>query len=198
MISGNLKHTQRFRRGVTLAEVTMAMAISTIVSIAIMSLFIMTSHLHKSIFNQQIALKDAKRAIEMMNREIRLAEAPLTLVGDADGDNWSNAIEFSRPGETTVRRIELQAGDDDDHTTPWDNALIYYANKDFTTGTLILAPHLAYTDSRGAFHYNGAHTPLTVDLRVGDTIADADMAHTGKKFQGAEIHITISPRNYIP
>jgi type II secretory pathway pseudopilin PulG len=198
MISGILKNRRSFRRGVTLAEVTMAMAISTIVSIAIMSLFLMVSHLHKSIFSQQVALQDAKRAIEMMNREVRLAEAPLRLVDDLDGDNWSNAIEFTRPGESTVRRIELNPGEDGDQSTPWDNVLVFYADKDLTTGTLLLAEHLAYTDAKGAFHYNGAHTPLEVNLRVGDTIYDADMANTGKQFQGAEIHITISPRNYMP
>ncbi|MFW6303361.1 MAG: PilW family protein [Candidatus Sumerlaeota bacterium] len=183
------------KRAFTLVEIGLALSVSTVVSIAIIGIVMMSSHLHKSIFHQQIALKDAKRAIEMMNRELRLAESPLNLV-DADGDNWGNAVEFSRPGETTVRRIELLPGDDDDQTTPWDNVLVYYEDVDDEDGaTLQIAPHLAFTDEKGAFHYVGSHTPLTVNLRVGDTVEDPDMANTGKYFQGAEIHITISPRN---
>lgn len=194
-----INRRMRPRAGITLVEFLMASGLFAIVAAGLVSLSIMVGRMQKSIYSQQMALKNAKKTIETMNREIRLAKAPLRLL-DANGNpaQAGNRVEFSRWGETTVRSIEL-ISDDDDFTTPWDNTLLY--DPDITVGgdEVEVTKSISPIQQGAAFRYTGATTPLTVKMRTGDPVGVEDTkasdAYTGPGMQGFEINITVAPRN---
>ena len=187
-----------FRRGVTLVETMISVLVLSLVMASLMALVSGVGRVHKGIFFQQRILKEAKRALEGahgVNSEIRLARAPLTLV-DPDGNGWSNQIRFRRAGETTIREFRLVGGPDGDLATPHDNRLIFdpdvaTANNEIVVSKMIMPDDL----SLGAFSYTSALTPLVFRARVGDARGDEAVAETAQGVQGAEINVTVAPRN---
>lgn len=182
--------SRRKPKGLTLVEMMVGMAISSMVIIALMALTIMVGKIHKSVHAQQRALASAKSAMEGLgglNREIRMAEQ-----GTLGLNGWGNRIVYQIKGEVGQREIELTAGADGDIMTPWDNELVA---RDSGGNETVIADWLAPKDVQGAFHCLGAYTPLTVNMRAGDPVGDPSVAQTGPGVQGAEIHIMISPRN---
>lgn len=194
---------QTFKRqgAFTFIELIVAALISSLVALAIMSLFLMSLKMDRSIFSQQRSLHDAKSAIETLNREIRLAQAPLTVL-DAAGNaaDDGNRVEFGRTGEAPdARAIEL-VSDDGDLTTPWDNRLIYDPDTTAAGDEQLICDMVSPTNATlTAFNYQNATTPLQVTLRTGDPVRAADTsasdAYTGRGMQGVEINITVAPRN---
>ena len=189
----------RPRRGVTLTEFLIAGGLFVIIAAGLVSLSIMVGRMQKGIYSQQIALKNAKKTIETINREIRLAKVPLRVV-DANGNpvQAGNRVEFSRWGETTVRSIEL-ISHDDDLATPWDNTLIYDPDTSVSGDEVEVTKGISAIQQGAAFRYTGATTPLIVKMRTGDSVrvenTQASDAYTGPGMQGFEINITVAPRN---
>lgn len=194
----------RRRLGVTLVEVLIASALSLIVSAALGGLLYMTMRIDKSVFSQQISLHQAKKAIEALNLEIRLATTPL-IVRDADGNiaTDGNRVEFSRSGDPTTRSFEL-ISNDASMATPWDNTFVYDPDVDTDGDEIVVARGIAPVNPEGAFNYSGARIPLVALMRTGDWIPDGDdsldmenqaHAQTGPGLQGVEINISIAPRN---
>lgn len=192
------------RRGFTMVEVLVAALVFSLVSVAVMGLFLMTGRFFKSITSEQRSLRYAKSAIDGVHgisREIRLGVAPLAPVGAPGADGWFNAIEYSYFGETEKRRIELRPGQDGDINTPWDNELVYQPASGDSGDEVVIAKWLApaRNDSgglnSGIFSYTDATTNLIVRARVGDPVGNASAHITGPGLQGAEINITVSPRN---
>lgn len=192
------------RRGVTLVELMIASGLSLILTTALGGLLYMTMRIDKSVFSQQSSLHQAKKAIEALNLEIRLATTPL-IVYDEDGNaaDQGNRVEFSRSGEATTRSFEL-ISNDDNMATPWDNTFVYDPDVDTDDDELIVARGVAPVEPEGAFAYQGARTPLIALMRTGDWIPDDDdslnmenqaHAQTGPGLQGVEINISIAPRN---
>ena len=189
----------RRRAAFTLVEIMIAFTLSVLVIGSVVGLALMAAKVHKSVFRQQIALCDAKRAIETINREIRLATTPLRLV-DADGNSVlrGNRVLFSRPGETSVRSIELRSTDAE-IKTPWDNTLVYDPNTAIQDDEQEICRYISPSDTTDAFGYVSAATPLVVQMRTGDpvdpTVAGVSDLYTGMDMQGFEINITVAPRN---
>lgn len=182
----------------TLTEMMISISILFMVMASLMGLMTMVGRMHKAIFFQQRILKHAKQALEGphgVNREIRLARAPLNLV-DPDGNGWSNQIRFQRLGDAVTREFRLDPGPDGDMQQPHDNSLIY--DPDIGTGgdEVVVCTMIQPDDaSLGAFSYTSALTPLIFRARIGDPLNDAGIAETGRGVQGAEINVTIAPRN---
>jgi type II secretory pathway pseudopilin PulG len=185
-------------------ETLVAALVFSLVSLAVMGLFLMTIRFFSSITSEQRSLRYAKSAIDGLhgiNREIRLGVAPLTPVGTPGADGWFNAIEYSYFGQTEKRRIELRPGQDGDINTPWDNELVYQPASGNSGDEVVIAKWLApvRNDSgelnSGIFSYTDATTNLIVRARVGDPVGDTAPHITGPGLQGAEINITVSPRN---
>jgi prepilin-type N-terminal cleavage/methylation domain-containing protein len=190
----------RGRHAFTLVEILIAMSISALVVLSAIGLTITTGRMGKSIFAQQRSLKDAKGGIERLNREIRLATTPLSVL-DAAGQPamQGNTVAFARAGEAAgLRRFFLQS-DDADLNTPGDNRLIYDPNVNQDGDEQVVARTISPSDPLGAFSYEDATTPLVVQLRTGDSL-DEDAREesdrvTGVGMQGMEINITVAPRN---
>jgi len=192
------------RRGFTMMETLVAALVFSLVSIAVMGLFLMTIRFFSSITSEQRSLRFAKSAIDGLhgiNREIRLGVAPLTPVGTPGADGWFNAIEYSYFGQTEKRRIELRPGQDGDINTPWDNELVYQPASGNSGEEVVIAKWLAPVRNNsgelnsGIFSYTDATTNLVVRARVGDPVGETSAHITGPGLQGAEINITVSPRN---
>lgn len=192
------------RSGVTFVEVLVASGLSVLVSAALGGLIYMSLRIDKSVFAQQNSLHQAKKIIESLNLEIRLATTPL-VVRDADGNASTdgNYVEFSRLNEATVRSFELITTDES-IATPWDNRFVYDPDIDTANDEVIIARGVAPVNDTGAFTYSGARAPLVALMRTGDWIPDdessfameyAAHAQTGPGLQGVEINITIAPRN---
>lgn len=202
---------QRFyyhpRRGITLAELMIASGLSLILTTALGALLYMTMRIDKSVFNQQNALHQAKKAMEALNLEIRLATTPLNVL-DADGNpaQEGNRVEFQRVGDEAAgvtRSFEL-VDNDGNMASPWDNRFVYDPDIDEDDDEIIVARGIAPVNDEGAFAYQGGRNPLMVLMRTGDWIPDDDdsldmeyqaRAATGPGLQGVEINIAISPRN---
>lgn len=182
------------RRAFTMVEAVVGVGIGSFVMISLISFTVMVGRISKSTNSQQISLRDAKSAIEMINRQLRPAVSPVTLI-DPDNDRWGNAVEFVHYGETVRRRIELHPGADGDYFTPWDNVLYYHPDVTQAAGREIIATRIAPVDPRGAFQYNGVVGALNVRMRIGDPIGQTHTYRTGVGVQGAEVNIAISPRN---
>jgi hypothetical protein len=169
------------------------------IAAGLVSLSITVGRMQKGIYAQQMALKNARKAIETINREIRLAKTPLRVV-DANGDpaQAGNRVEFSRWGETTVRSIEL-ISDDNDLTTPWDNTLLYDPDTSVSGDEVEVTKGISAIQQGAAFRYTGATTPLVIKMRTGDPVGVEDTtasdAYSGPGMQGFEINITVGPRN---
>ncbi|HUT26373.1 MAG TPA: hypothetical protein VM492_18740 [Sumerlaeia bacterium] len=164
-------------------------------SIAFIGLLLMVSKSYKSMLSMHQAVRYAKAATEKINTEIRLAVAPIQVRdGNGAAAPRGNRAEFSRFGETTVRRLELVSADAD-FMTPWDNTLVYDPDISVAGNEVVVSRWLAPVDPAGAFSYANATTPLTVRMRVGDPIGDESVARTGVGSQAAEINITVGPRN---
>jgi prepilin-type N-terminal cleavage/methylation domain-containing protein len=193
----------RGRRGFTLVESMMAVLIFSLVSVALMGLFLMSIRFFASISSQTRSLSYAKSAMEGphgLNREIRKAVAPLKPVTPG-ADGWFNAVEFNYFGEAQLRRIELRPGADNDLNTPWDNELVYQSTSGDSSDEAVIARWLAPVQNAagvrnsGIFSYTDATRNLIVRARVGDPVGDTAPHITGPGLQGAEINITVSPRN---
>jgi prepilin-type N-terminal cleavage/methylation domain-containing protein len=187
------------RRGFTLVEIMVSSAISLAVAIGLTTLAITAGRLGRAVFYQQISLKNAQGAIEGINREIRLATTPLRVVDNAGAAAaQGNRVLLSRLGEPPGHRaIELVSADGD-LKTPWDNTLVYDPNTDVGGDELVIAHWVTPIEEAGGFRYGGATTPLTVWMRAGDPVGEgAPVADTrsGPGMQGAEINITVAPRN---
>jgi prepilin-type N-terminal cleavage/methylation domain-containing protein len=198
-----LKSQTAPRRGFTLVETMVSVAIFSLVAAAVMGLFVMSARFFASISSQTRALKYAKSAMEGphgLNREIRQAVAPLKPVTPG-ADGWFNAVEFTHFGETQLRRIELRPGADGDLTTPWDNELVYQPESGESGNEVVISKWLtpvrngAGTLNSGIFSYADATRNLIVRARVGDPVGNEATYITGPGLQGAEINITVSPRN---
>jgi type II secretory pathway pseudopilin PulG len=180
-----------------------SVAIFALVAAAVMGLFVMSARYFASISSQTRSLKYAKSAMEGphgLNREIRNAVAPLKPV-TPEADGWFNAVEFAYFGETQLRRIELRPGADGDLATPWDNELVYQPSSGDSTDEAVIAKWLAPVRNAsgvlnsGIFSYTDATRNLIVRARVGDPVGNDAPYVTGPGLQGAEINITVSPRN---
>lgn len=200
------------RRGVTLVEVLIATGLSVLVSMALGGLLFMVMRIDKAVFAQQNALHQAKKAMEALNLEIRLATTPLIVRdadgnpaadSDGDGDVEGNRVEFSRLNEATVRSFELISADAS-MASPWDNTFVYDPDVDSEGDEIVVARGIAPVNDTGAFEYAGGLTPLIALMRTGDWIPEGDesqsmeyaaQAATGPGLQGVEINITIAPRN---
>lgn len=175
-------------------ETVVAIGLGAFAMISMIALTVMVGRLSKSTNTQQISLRDAKNAIETINRQIRPSVTPVLLI-DPDNDRWGNAVEFRHYAQTVIRRIELHPGEDGDYYTPWDNVLYLFPDVTKTTGREIIATRIAPIDPRGAFQYNGVVGALNVQLRIGDPLGEPHIYRTGVGIQGAEVNIAISPRN---
>ena len=188
------------RKGMTLVEIVIAGAISSMVAVGLMSLSVTAGRLGRSINYQQKSLWEAKAAIEGLNREIRMATTPLRVVDD-DGNaaQWGNRVEFQRLNEASGRRSIELVSDDNDLMTPWDNRLIFDPNTNSNGDEIELAQWLTPLDVRGAFFYRGVVAPLQIQMRCGDSLGVDDDSindsHSGPGTQGMEISIFTAPRN---
>lgn len=202
-----LKLTKRTRRslsrGMTLLEIMVAGVIGSGVTFSVTSISTFIARGTKGIFFQQQSLKNAKNAIETINREIRLATTPLQ-VFDANGNPASqgNRVEFQRPGDAIVRAFEIEAGPDGDLGTPWDNVLVYDPDISTDENEVEIARGVYPLNTVGAFVYSGATSPLVVQMRTGDPVGNLtpeletmSLTQTGRGTQGMEINITVAPRN---
>ncbi len=213
--------TRRNRRhGFTMVEVAIAGLISTTLGMGMITLTVMSQRIIKSDFSQQMAIRNAKAAIDGLNginRQFSMAvssgaNAPRVYnsAGAVVANTWANRVEFSRPGDAAGkrRRYLLSPGPDGNMWTPWDNFLQYDPDTTVAGNEVIVATGLSPVNSGGAFRFTDATTPLTVQMRVGDpvtrpgdpkTITQAELdnsnAHTGKGLQGVEINITVAARN---
>ena len=194
----------RARRGFTLVETMVAALLFSLVSLAAMGLFLFILRFDKSITSQTRSLRYAKSAIDGsfgVNREIRLAVAPLAPVGARGADGWFNAVEYHYYGETQKRRIELKFGLDGNINTPWDNELVYQPTSGSTGDEVVIAKWLAPVRNAsgglnsGIFSYTDATMNLIVHARVGDPVGNESPEITGPGLQGSEINISVSPRN---
>ncbi len=191
-------------QGFTLTEVMIAAAVSMFVAVGAFSLTIMSGRLDKSIASQQRFMKDARRAIEWLNRELRVATtdvmSPISVYDD-DGDAAvrGNRVEFSRSGEAAGLRAFYLESDDDDMMTPWDNRLFYDPNTGAAGDEILVSRDIAPVNPNGAFQYEGASEPVVIQMRTGDpansTNEQEDWANSGANLQGVEINIRIAPRN---
>jgi Tfp pilus assembly protein PilV len=197
-----MRNPRRPRRaaGYTLVEVLIASIISALVAIGAVSLTTMTRRMEKSIFSQQRELSDAKKAIETIDREIRMATTPLTVV-DAGGaaTTQGNRVIFARNGEAAGHRAFELKSVDGAMTTPGDNTLVYDPDTGVSGNEIVLARMISTTDGAGAFRYLGATSPLQVFLRVGDPTIGTGQAGanaiTGTGWEGLELNISVGPRN---
>ena len=183
-----------------MVELVIAATISTFLALGVISLTIFSGRFNKSTFTQQRSLKEAKETIETINREIRLAVAPLR-VTDSGGNPGSvgHRVEFARPGEIDgLRSFEL-ISQDDNFMTPWDNSLVFDPDTSTAGDELEICDMLTPLNLNGAFSYLGATIPLVVQMRTGDPVGTGDLeqsnARTGVGIQGFEINITVAPRN---
>lgn len=196
--SQSLLHSARCRRGFSIIELMISAAIGSMLSIAILTSTILSSQMARATFSQQRAIHDTKSITETLNREIRLAAAPLA-VFDADGQPAPRGyrVDFSHPAQPGVtRRFEL-VSDDGDWMTPLDNRLVFDPDITIDGDEVALATGITPSEAAGIFAYGGASTPLTVQLRLGDPAAgdaESDLV-TGRGPQGVEINLTVSPRN---
>ena len=177
------------RHGLSLVELMVALVVASLVIAGVLSVSLMVRKTYKAISSQQMALYRAKKSIELLNREIRRAEAPLLSL-----NGWGNSVDFCYYNETTVRRISL-ISEDEDISTPWDNSLVYDPNIATSGGEIVVATGLAPATANGAFNYSGGNTPLVVRMRVGDPVGNASVQHSSLGVQGVEINITVAPRN---
>lgn len=169
-----------------------------------MGLFVTMLRSQKAVFNQEISLYRAKKAVERIDREIRLAQTAIPLrVEDSAGNaaQYGNRVEFTRSGEATARAIELTGGADGDLKTAWDNKLIYYPNAASTGSPEEIARGISAPSTSGTFTYMaGANSPLFVHLRTGDSVTSGtdkvkQDAYSGRGMQGVDITITVAPRS---
>lgn len=190
---------RRHAQGLTLVELLIASAISSMVGIGLVGLAIMTGRLDKSISRQQLCMHEAQTAIEGINAQIRLATTPLRIV-DANGKTATqgNRVEFKCIGDAKdwSRSIELISADND-LMTPWDNRLMYDPDTGADGDEVEFAHWVAPIDPAGAFSNTGAQKPLEVHLRAGDP-ANAKQNYlftSGPGRQGVEVNIAVAPRN---
>lgn len=191
---------RRARRGMTTLEALIAGSVGSVVALSALSLTIVAGRMQQSVSTQQSVLREAKVALERINREVRLAASPLRVRGEqGEGAARGNRVEFNRPGEERWRRaFELLPGDGD-FATPWDNQLVFDPDTTTADDEEIVATGLAPLDPGGAFGYAGFTTPLEVSLRVGDppggAVAEESNRRTGPGRQSVEIKFSVAPRN---
>ena len=189
----------RRRAGLTLVEVLIATAIGAGVSVGLASLLVMSSRMQKSILTQQVCLSQEIKSLEALNREIRMAAAPLMVTDGGGGAAiQGNRVVFARMGEAAGRRAIALVSDDDDLMTPGDNRLLFDPDTGKSGDEVLLARNVTPLEAGGAFRYEGATRPLQVDVRLGDPASGATAqsdAATGAGTQGVEISISIAPRN---
>jgi len=211
---------QNSRRGFTMVEVMIAGGISAALGMGMISLTVMAQRIMKGNFSQQMAITNAKGAIDGLfglNRQFGMAlssgaSAPQVFdkAGKVTTVGWGNRVDFSWPTDAAGkrRRFELRPGPDGDMFTPWDNVFVYVPDTSKNGNEIVVATGISPLNSDGAFRFRDATTPLTVQMRAGDpmlrpgdakTISqsqrDNSDAHTGKGFQGVEINITVAARN---
>lgn len=200
--------TRRQRCGFTIVEVMIAALISILVAVSLMTATIMISGIAKSIRSQQRFSMNGKKAIETINREIRLAQSPIRVLAD-DGSAVlrGNRVSYAHEGESPGTREIFIAPGDNDFNTPWDNTLMLDPDTSVSDNEVEIIGELSPINLAGAFRYRDARTPLTVQIRVGDpTDEDGDGVFdntdthqsdrmSGAKLQGFEINITVAPRN---
>jgi len=191
-----------FRRrtlGLTIVEVLVAGVISALVGTGMVVLTVMAVKIHRTSYYQQFSLLEARKAIESINDEVRLATAPLRVIDDSwNGAIQGNGVLFGHVGEPSNQRLLRLESVDEDMMTPQDNRLIYDPNTSVTGDEIEVARWLTPIEADGAFTYDGATTPLVVWMRAGDPVGDAEgtVDHiTGPGTQGVEINITVAPRN---
>jgi prepilin-type N-terminal cleavage/methylation domain-containing protein len=200
-------------RGMTLIEIMIAAAISSVVAFGLIGLIIMSQRILKSNFSQQLSIRNAKRSIDGMNginAELRMATTDVRVFNNAGNQaQQGNRVTFNRPGEPQGRRqLRLNPGPDGDFFTPWDNFLEFDPDTSKNGDEVIVSRNLSPSNSAGAFLYGGAGTPVVVQMRAGDprprpgdtkTLSEEEIlranAHSGRGLQGVEINITVAPRN---
>lgn len=124
---------------------------------------------------QDEAVIRAESAIEVLAVELRVAQAPLTIVGAGDEAALEgNRVEFSRFGETAVRSVSL-VSIDDDITTAYDNTLVYDPNVSVDGDESVIARSVAPADERGAFYLS---SPISRD-----------------QTRNLKVNLTVVPRN---
>jgi hypothetical protein len=197
--NGRIAGRDRRRRGMTLVEAMIACFLSAAVAASLSGLTVLGLQIQKSILSQQVSLARAKRALERLNQEIRVAVAPLRVV-DSEGNPvpQGNRVEFRHPGDARNRAFELVSGDND-FATPWDNQLIYDPNTTQAGDEEVVTNWISPAAAAGAFAYQSALTPLVIRMRTGEPVGTANQAElkarTGAGLQGVEINITVAPRN---
>lgn len=186
-------------RGFSFVELMVAVAIGAGVSVGLGAMLIISGRMQKSVMFQQMALTQAMKGIEGLNREIRMATSPL-LVTNSGGDAviQGNRVVFRRTNEPDGRRAIALISTDNDPMTPSDNRLVLDPNTAQSGDEVTLARNLAPLDAQGAFIYEGAAKALQVRLRIGDppsVSAPKSDGFTGPGKQGVEIIIDVAPRN---
>lgn len=191
------------KSAMSLVEIMIGGAIASMLMVGVVSVTTWVASGLKGSFFQQQANQEAKLAIEAINREIRLAAAPLTVLnGAGQPAPQGDKVEFSRAGEAAVRAIELLPGPDGDLATPWDNLLIFDPDTAVAGDEMTIARMIGRVDAAGIFQYAGAASPLIVSMRAGDpagditaSLAAESMTRTGRGTQSVEINIVVAPRN---
>lgn len=188
------------QRAFTLTELMIASAIGLMAGVGLMSLTVFSARMARSITVQQRAVQFARSATEGINAAVRPSSTPLRVLDDSNNAAISgNTVELAWPGEDLGRRTIRLVSDDDDLQTPWDNRLVYDPDTTVAGDEIVLAQWVTPKPNTNLFTYQGLASGLIVQLRIGDSLAAGmtalNDAHSGPGLQGADVNITVSPRN---
>ena len=106
----------RDMKGLTLVELMVAVAILSLVSIAVSSLYLNSQKSYYYLQGSAQNMQEARYAIDVLSRDLRTAvsisvagEDNVTFVGDYDGNGTTETISYSRSGVNISRTIGAQA-----------------------------------------------------------------------------------------
>ena len=192
-----LRCSRRFRgaAGFTLVEIVIASGVGLMLSMALLSLVMITKHAYKNIGAQRRCLSEAKKISESIEKEMRLAKSTFRLENAEGGAvRQSHRVVFSRPGEKFERSFELKSKDDD-FQTPWDNWLEYDPNRSLIGNERVVGRWVSPSFSKGIFSLLEPDRLLLTNMRVGDPPGKESVAQTGRRIQALDLDIRVAPRN---
>ena len=172
------------RRGVTLLELVMVIAIGSAIAVATAMFLITGSRMTAAVMTQNRMDVMARAAIERMKNEMREGKSfAVTNSGKRlEITNYDNSKTYYEYRD-----------DDDDPDTQTDNALFRMEEGD-TEGTRLLS-FIDPSIGQPVFTHGGGDAPVTIRIRLGDPVGNQKAHESGSGTQAVDILTTVTARN---
>lgn len=181
------RKTYRFvpsRRGVTLLELVMVIAIGSAIAVATAMFLITGSRMTAAVMTQNRIDVMARSAVERMKNEMREGKGFVVT-------NSGTRLEITNYDDS--KTVYEYRDDDNDPDTPLDNAL-FRMEEGETEGTRLLS-HIDSSVGQPVFTHGGGAAPLTIRIRLGDPVDSQKARESGPGTQAVDIVTTVTARN---